>query len=229
MADLWYCRLGRVPYAEALELQGQLRAARLEERIPDVLLALEHPPTYTRGRRSEDSELPMGEEWSRAQGIDVWNTDRGGRVTYHGPGQLVGYPIVSLRPLRDDVHRYLRTLEEAVIAALARYGIRATTRDGLTGVWTEEQRKIASIGIHVTRGVTTHGFAVNVSNDLQPFQWIVPCGIEHCEVSSLTRETGVRQDVDLFAQAVFDELARGLGRTAVEVRAADLQPEVHAV
>src|SRR5436853_2068622 len=107
----------------------------------------------------------MGEQWYRAQGIEVWETDRGGRVTYHGPGQVVGYPIVSLRPLRDDVHRYVRTLESALIAALARYDIQATAREGLTGVWTLEPRKIASIGIHVNKGVTTHGFAVNVSND----------------------------------------------------------------
>jgi lipoyl(octanoyl) transferase len=224
MPDLWHCALGQVPYGEALVLQHELHAARRDDRIPDVLLTLEHPPTYTRGRRSDDSELPMGEEWYRAQGIEVWETDRGGRVTYHGPGQLVGYPIVSLRPLRDDVHRYVRTLEAALVAALAHYGVEATTREGLTGVWTPEPRKIGSIGIHVSRGVTTHGFAVNISNDLQPFEWIVPCGIEHCGVSSLTREKGVMQAVGPFAKVVSEELARALGRRLVEVSPESLMP-----
>jgi len=125
-------------------------------------------------------------------------TDRGGRVTYHGPGQLVGYPIVSLRPYRDDVHEYIRRMERVVIAALADWGIEAGLIDGLTGVWTPERRKIGSIGVHVNRGVTTHGLAVNVNNDLQPFEWIVPCGIDHCQVTSLSREHGSEQDLDSF-------------------------------
>jgi lipoyl(octanoyl) transferase len=227
--ELWHCELGQVGYGEALALQEQLHSARRDGRIPDVLLTLEHPPTYTRGRRSDDSELPMGEQWYRAQGIEVWQTDRGGRVTYHGPGQLVGYPIVSLHPLRDDVHRYVRTLEAALVAALANHGVAATTRDGLTGVWTPEPRKIASIGIHVSRGVTTHGFAVNVSNDLQPFEWIVPCGIEHCRVTSLSREKGAMQDAGLFAHTVASELAHALGRGRVEVTPQDLPLLAEAV
>src|SRR3954452_22467860 len=144
----------------------------MEGRVPDVILALEHPPTYTRGRRSTEAELPMGEDWYRAQGISVRQTERGGRVTYHGPGQLVGYPIVSLRPLRDDVHAYIRALEGAIAAALASYRVAAGPVDGLTGVWTAAGRKIGSIGSHVSRGVTTHVFAVNAANDLQPFEWI---------------------------------------------------------
>jgi lipoyl(octanoyl) transferase len=196
---LWCVPLGLVGYDEALALQKRLAAARMDGRIPDVLLGLEHPPTYTRGRRSTPAELPMGVDWYRAQGIDVRETDRGGRVTYHGPGQLVGYPIVSLRPLRDDVHAYIRAIE------------------GLTGVWTAGGRKIGSIGIHVSHGVTTHGFAVNVANDLQPFQWIVPCGVEHCQVSSVTRELGRAADVGEFRGRVFAEVARALGRTMVDV------------
>jgi len=175
--ELWVCELPVVEYREALALQERLRAARQAERVPDTLLLLEHPPVYTRGRRSDPSELPMGEAWYLTQGIDVVDTNRGGRLTYHGPGQLVGYPIMRI----DDVIVYLRTMESAIVAALADAGVgaRARPQDGpdFTGVWTAD-RKIASIGVHVSRGVTTHGFAVNVQNDLQPFSWVVPCGLD---------------------------------------------------
>jgi lipoyl(octanoyl) transferase len=191
-------RLGRVPYEEARQLQKRLEGSRQAEEIPDVLLLLDHPPVYTKGRRSDPDELPMGEDWYRMQGIEIAATDRGGRVTYHGPGQLVAYPIVSLKPYGGDVHVYVRNLERVMIESLAAYGVEAGLREGLTGVWVGE-RKIGSIGVHVNRGVTTHGLAVNVSNDLQPFEWIVPCGIDHCEVTSLTRERGAEQDVDAFA------------------------------
>jgi lipoyl(octanoyl) transferase len=186
--ELWVCHIGTVEYREGLALQQRLRAARQHDALPDVLLTLEHWPVYTRGRRSGPGELPMGEQWYRLQGIDVVETDRGGKVTYHGPGQLVGYPIVRV----DDVVGYVRTLEQALVAALAEEGIvaRARSEDGpdYTGVWVGE-RKIASIGVHVARGVTTHGFAVNVENDLQPFEWIVPCGLEGVRMTSLIRET----------------------------------------
>lgn len=189
MAELWVCHLGLVEYREALALQERVRDARQRELVPDVLLCLEHPPVYTRGRRSAAGELPMGEEWYQRQGIDVLDSDRGGKVTYHGPGQLVGYPIVRV----EDVVAYVRTLERALIAALAEEGIAARARaeegPAYTGVWTAE-RKIASIGVHVNRGVTTHGFAVNVENDLQPFSWIVPCGLDGVQMTSLIRETG---------------------------------------
>jgi len=148
----------------------------------------------------------MGEDWYRAQGIDIVETDRGGRITYHGPGQLVGYPIMSLRPYRDDVHQYVRRMETAIIATLADVGIVAGPIEGLTGVWTHEPRKIASIGVHVSRGVTTHGFAINVNNDLQPFEWIVPCGIENCRMTSVARELGAAFDMDRFMDIVSREL-----------------------
>jgi lipoyl(octanoyl) transferase len=191
-------RLGQFPYEDARRTQKRLEASRQDGEIPDVLLLLEHPPVYTKGRRSSADELPMGEDWYRMQGIEIAETDRGGRVTYHGPGQLVAYPIVSLRPYGDDVHVYVRNLERVMIDSLAEHGVEAGLREGLTGVWVGE-RKIGSIGVHVNRGVTTHGLAVNVSNDLQPFEWIVPCGIDHCQVTSLTRERGAEQDVDAFA------------------------------
>jgi lipoyl(octanoyl) transferase len=198
-------------------IQKRIESARQGGGIPDVLLLLEHPPVYTKGRRTTPDELPMGEDWYRRQGIDVVETDRGGRVTYHGPGQLVGYPIVSLRPYGDDVHEYVRRMERLIVASLADWGVQAEVVEGLTGVWTPERRKIGSIGVHVSRGVTTHGFAINVNNDLQPFEWIVPCGIEACRMTSLTRELGAEQDLDAFATTVRDRFGEVYGRAPIEV------------
>ena len=185
--ELWVCQLGLVDYEEALELQERVRAARQAGAVPDVLLALEHPRVYTRGRRSAPGELTMGEAWYREQGIEIVDVNRGGRVTYHGPGQLVGYPIVAV----DDVVQYVRTLERALVDALHQEGVSARARvdegPDYTGVWVQE-RKIASIGVHVARGVTTHGFAVNVDNDLQPFSWVVACGLDGVAMTSLARE-----------------------------------------
>jgi lipoate-protein ligase B len=157
----------------------------------------------------------MGAQWYEAQGIEVRDTDRGGRVTYHGPGQLVAYPIVSLRPYGDDVHEYVRRLERTMIESLAEHGVQAGLIEGQTGVWVGE-RKIGSIGVHVSRGVTTHGLAVNVSNDLQPFEWIVPCGIEGCRVTSLSRELGAEQDLGAFASTLAERFGEIYGRTPVE-------------
>ena len=183
--ELWVCNLGRVPYPEAVALQERLRAARQAGELEDVLLTLEHPPVYTRGRRTEAGDLPMGEDWYRAQGIEVCDSDRGGRVTYHGPGQLVGYPIMGVERVAD----YVNAMERAIVAALADEGIEARIREGLTGVWAGE-RKIGSIGVHVSRGVTTHGFAINVDNDLQPFEYVVACGIDDVRMTSVSKETG---------------------------------------
>ena len=217
MDEVWTVRPGLVPYEEARELQRGLERARQKGVIPDVLLLLEHPPVYTKGRRSTADELPMGEEWYARQGIEVVGTDRGGRVTYHGPGQLVGYPIVSLKAYRDDVHDYIRRMERVIVRALGDWGIEAEVVEGLTGVWTPERRKIGSIGVHVSRGVTTHGFAINVNNDLQPFEWIVPCGIESCRMTSLTRELGAEQDFDAFATTVRDRFGEIYGRAPEEI------------
>ena len=171
------------------------------------MLLLEHPPVYTRGRRSDAGELPMGEDWYRSQGIDVVKTDRGGKLTYHGPGQLVGYPIMRI----EDVVAYLRTMEEAIVAALAEEGIAAGPREGLTGVWVED-RKIGSIGVHVSRGVTTHGFAINVDNDLQPFEWVVPCGLEGVRMTSVTKETGQGDHLDCFRRRMALAFCEAFGR-----------------
>ncbi len=238
-AEILVVRCGTVPYEEARAAQERLESARQQGAIPDLLLLLEHPPVYTRGRRSTAEELPMGVEWYEAQGIEVRDTDRGGRVTYHGPGQLVAYPIVSLAPYGDDVHEYVRRLELVTIGALGEQGVKATTIEGLTGVWTEgaapgsgtgeaEARKIGSIGIHVSRGVTTHGLAVNVNNDLQPFEWIVPCGIEAARVTSLSRELGAEQDLAAFASAVVERFAEVYERHPVPTDAADLDLDLPA-
>src|SRR4051812_6556553 len=214
VAEVWTVRLGLRPYDDARRLQVEVATARQHGRIPDTLLLLEHPPVYTKGRRTTADELPMGEDWYRRQGIEVRDSDRGGRVTYHGPGQLVGYPIVSLKPYGDDVHEYIRNMERVIVAALAEWSVDAGLIDGLTGVWANE-RKVGSIGVHVNRSVTTHGFAINVNNDLQPFGWIVPCGIESCRMTSLSRELGAEQDLDAFATSVRDRFGEIYGRTAV--------------
>jgi lipoyl(octanoyl) transferase len=185
--ELWVCHLGTIPYREALAMQLDIAARRQAGELPDTLLLLEHPPVYTRGRRSRPGELTLGEDFYRARGIEVITSDRGGRVTYHGPGQLVGYPIMSA----TDVIVHLRTIENAIVAALAEEGIEAHSRphDGpdYTGVWVQN-RKIASLGVHLSRGISTHGFAINVENDLQPFTWIVACGLPGVAMTSLARE-----------------------------------------
>ncbi len=187
--NIWVCHLGTVPYREALTLQLDIAARRQAKKLPDTLLLLEHPPVYTRGRRSRPGELTLGEDFYRARDIEVVPTNRGGRVTYHGPGQLVGYPIMGV----TDVVAHLRTTEDAIVAALAEEGIAAHSRpqDGpdYTGVWVQE-RKIASLGVHVSRGVSTHGFAVNVENDLEPFTWVVACGLPDVEMTSIAAELG---------------------------------------
>ena len=212
--EIHVIRPGTVPYAEARELQRRLQERRQREEIGDVLVLLEHPPVYTRGRRSQPGELPMGVEWYEAQGIEVHDTDRGGLVTYHGPGQLVAYPIVQLRGYGDDVHEYVRGLERTMTGALGKAGVRAGTIEGLTGVWVGT-RKIGSIGLHVCRGVTTHGLAINVNNDLQPFEWVVPCGLEGVSMTSLTRELGAEQDLGAFAATLVDTYAEVFDREVV--------------
>jgi lipoyl(octanoyl) transferase len=210
--DLWTVHLGEVEYREAHELQERVRAARQAERIPDTLLLLEHPPVYTRGRRSEPGELAMGEAWYRERGIDVVDVRRGGKVTYHGPGQLVGYPIVRT----GDAVALVRTMERAIATALADEGLpdaHGRPEDGpdYTGVWVAE-RKIASIGIHVRQQVATHGFAVNVDNDLAPFGWVVACGLPDVTMTSLAVETGRSGRLPCFRRAMAFRFAEALGR-----------------
>ncbi len=188
---------GVVPYAEALERQRALAQARIERRLPhDVLLLLEHPPVVTLGRNSHEAHvLQTGD-------MEVFAVERGGDVTYHGPGQLVGYPILDLTGHRQDLHWYLRTLEQALVGALAELGVPAGRNRGYTGVWTRG-RKVASIGIHVKQWVTWHGFALNVTTDLAQFERIVPCGIPGVVMTSVEREQGAGSgEQDLWGRTV---------------------------
>jgi lipoyl(octanoyl) transferase len=205
--ELWVCHLGQVPYREAVALQESLRERVIAGELPDLMLLLEHPPVYTLGRRSAPGDLPLSEDWLRERGIDVVRTDRGGKLTYHAPGQLVGYPIVHV----TDVLAYLRGMERALIAALGEAGLTARTREGkdYTGVWVED-RKIASIGVHLSRGVSTHGFAINVDNDLAPFGWVVACGLPDVRMTSLAAE-GVPEGLPCLRKRVGHALARELG------------------
>jgi lipoyl(octanoyl) transferase len=184
MNEIRVVQAGTVPYAEALAWQRELAEDRIAGRLPhDVLLLLEHPPVVTLGRNAQPKHV------LQRSGIDVFEVERGGDVTFHGPGQLVGYPILDLRAYKQDLHWYLRTLEQALIEALGVLGILAERNPGFTGVWTRG-KKIASIGIHVKQWVTWHGFALNVTTDLTHFDRIVPCGIQGVEMTSVERETG---------------------------------------
>jgi lipoyl(octanoyl) transferase len=182
-------RLGCVPYEAGLELQRRLVAERLAGRVGDQLLLLEHDPVYTLGRNARRDHVLVSAERLRERGIELYETGRGGDVTYHGPGQLVGYPILDLAPDRQDVHRYVRDLEEVMIRTCADYGIRAGREAGLTGTWVGDE-KIGAIGVRLSRWVTSHGFAFNVTTDLGAFAGIVPCGIRGRGVTSLERLLG---------------------------------------
>ncbi|MBK5230326.1 MAG: lipoyl(octanoyl) transferase LipB [Thermoleophilia bacterium] len=207
-AELWVARLGTVDYDAALALQQRLHAARAAGTIADVLLLLEHPPVYTRGRRAEPAELPLGENWYLERGIALRDVDRGGKTTYHGPGQLVGYPIVDTAIVNRDIVRFVRALEDSIIAALAGERVVARRDPAGRGVWAGDG-KIGSIGLHVAHGVTTHGFAVNVDCDLDPFGWIKPCGLDD-PATSIAERSGRTGRVRCFSRRVAFELARNL-------------------
>jgi lipoyl(octanoyl) transferase len=181
-------RLGRVEYGEALAMQRALVEERKADRVGDLLLFVEHPPVITLGVKGDGgrSHVLASPEQLHAQGIEIFETGRGGDVTYHGPGQVVGYPIVNLKPDRCDVHRYVRDLEEVMIRAAADFGVACQRIPGLTGIWAGDE-KLAAIGVRISRWVTSHGFAFNVTTDLRHFQLIVPCGIADHGVTSLQR------------------------------------------
>jgi lipoyl(octanoyl) transferase len=182
-------RLGRLPYGEGLDFQARLVAERQAGHRPDTLLLLEHEPVFTLGRNARPENVLLSAEVLRGRGFSVFESGRGGDVTYHGPGQVVGYPILALGPDRRDVHRYVRDLEEVMIRTCADYGVAAGRVAGLTGTWVGDA-KIGAIGVRIARWVTSHGFALNVSTDLSPFDLIVPCGIRGRGVTSLERLLG---------------------------------------
>lgn len=200
-------RLGVISYAEGLELQKQLVEQRKRGEIPDQLLLLEHPPVITLGvkTRNDRSHVVATDETLTAEGVEVFETGRGGDVTYHGPGQLVGYPILDLKPNRCDVHRYVRDLEEVMIRTAAAFDVTAGRIEGLTGAWVGHE-KLAAIGVRIARWVTSHGFAFNVNTSLQHFDLIVPCGITDKGVTSLQKILGRKvpmAEVEAAAESAF--------------------------
>ena len=220
-------QLGRVDYAEALALQQKLVALRKQQRIGDALLLLEHPPVLTLGRNAHRSNILASDAELTRRGIAVHEIDRGGDVTYHGPGQIVGYPIVDLRgdfPGRKGPHlgavEYVRWLEEVLIRTCGEYGVLTGRVAGRTGVWTLgsdpagkiPEKKIAAIGVHISQGITSHGFAWNVTTDLRDFQWIVPCGIDDCVVTSLEEEIDQRTHSMPTMEQAMHAIARNFGR-----------------
>ena len=215
MKELAIRCLGRVPYGPAQALQERLVACRRRGEIPDTLLLLEHPPVVTLGRGAHAENLLLDEAALQARGIELHEAGRGGDVTYHGPGQLVGYAIMALEGERRDAHRLLRDLEKGLIEAAAHYGVAAKRRPGLTGVWVGGA-KLAAIGVRIGTGwITSHGFALNVGFDLSGFETIVPCGLRDASVTSLALLTGHDLELEEVARTVAQPVADALGRAAV--------------
>jgi len=216
----WTARwLGRRGYTEACALQESLIRARRSGEIGDTLLLLEHPPVVTLGRSGRREHLLLGPQELASRGIELHECGRGGDVTFHGPGQIVGYPIVALRDERRDAHRYLRDLEQGLIRAVAHYGVTAERREGLTGVWVGDE-KIAAIGVRLSTGwITSHGFALNIGADLSGFATIVPCGLHGRGVTSIERLTGQAPEMAGAAEVVATEVGKALGFDASQVEA----------
>ena len=215
--QLWIVRLGRMGYEEALEYQRDVARQRITGAIPhDVLLLVEHPPVVTLGRSSKQKNLVSSPEFLASRGVELFEVERGGDVTFHGPGQLVGYPIFDLKRHKQDLHWYLRSVEEALIRTLGEYGIPGERSTGYTGVWTQG-RKIASIGVHAREWVTWHGFALNVTTDLSYFDLIVPCGIVGVEMTSIEKETGSSQELETVSDVAASKFADVFDLAPVEV------------
>lgn len=213
MSELWVVNLGTVPYEDALELQRALARERISGAIPeDILLLLEHPPVITLGRSAKAGNLVSSADFLASKGVELFEVERGGDVTFHGPGQLVGYPIIDLKRHKLDLHWYLRQVEEALIRTLAAYSIPAQRHPGFTGVWTRG-RKIASIGVHARDWVTWHGFALNVTTDLSYFDLIIPCGIDGVTMTSIAREIEDQgsQSPSATVEAAAEVAARSIG------------------
>lgn len=208
--------LGRIPYAEAVAIQHAVRDAVKRGEGPEHLLLLEHPHVYTLGRNADGGDVLASPEWLKARGVEIAECDRGGQVTYHGPGQLVGYPIVNLSPDRRDIRRYVHDLQEVLVRTLADFGVAAEGREeqALIGVWAGEE-KIASIGVHLSRWITTHGFALNVSTDLSYFSGIIPCGLHQVRMTSVERILGKAPALPEVAAACAGHFARIFDREPV--------------
>jgi lipoyl(octanoyl) transferase len=216
-------RLGTVAYEPTRELQNELAEQRRQRHIGDRLLLLEHFPVYTIGRGGDEANLLAGPERLRELGAEFHRIDRGGDITFHGPGQLVAYPIVELRdPL--DLRRYVRSLQAAIIETAAAFGVEARTEDGLIGVWVEGRRKLAAIGVRVKRGVTTHGLALNVNTELRWFAEMIPCGIADKEVTSLAAELGHPVDMAAVEDQLADALATAFGLIVADGRSGLIRP-----
>jgi lipoyl(octanoyl) transferase len=223
-AELWVERLGLLEYGKALEYQRAVARARIAGEIPeDVLLLVEHPPVVTLGRSAKERHLLASPELLAARGVELFEVERGGDVTFHGPGQLVGYPIIDLKRHRRDLHWYLRQVEEALIRAIGAFGIAGERHAGYTGVWTQN-RKIASIGVHARDWVTWHGFALNVTTDLEYFDLIVPCGIPAVTMTSVAVESAAPPTGSQVEAAVVSAFGDVFDLTPCDVRRGQIIP-----
>jgi lipoyl(octanoyl) transferase len=215
MKELLYCSPGLVDYKEAWDLQKMVFELRYQGKIPDLLFLLEHPHTYTLGKTADKNHLVGSQNYLNENKISVYDIDRGGDITYHGPGQIVGYPIINLNDWHKDTHKYLRALEEVIIKTLAFYGIRAERNEKYTGVWIGE-KKIAAIGIKVSRWITMHGFAFNINTDLALFNGIIPCGIGDKDVTSLQSESGESKDMNEVQEKVLENFINEFGYDGIK-------------
>ncbi len=215
-----YCDLGLVDYKEAWDLQKKIFELRRGNQIPDTFFMLQHPHTYTLGKVADKSNLLSSEEQLKDAGVSVYEIDRGGDITYHGPGQIVGYPIISLSGWKEDTHLYLRSLEEVIILTLSVYGIESGRNPKYTGVWIGD-RKIAAIGIKVSRWITMHGFAFNINTDLSFFNGIIPCGIKEKEVTSLQKELGREIDIEEVKNILLEKFTEVFGYSSYSVNEKD--------
>jgi lipoate-protein ligase B len=220
MKPLGVSNLGLQPYEHALELQHQLVTARREGRIEDTLLLLRHPPVITLGRRGNEEHILASREWLHEHGIQVHRVERGGDVTYHGPGQLVGYPIMDLTQHRTDVGWYMHCLEEVLIRTLADFGLTSRRLPGNIGVWLDDRRKIASLGVRIESWITYHGFALNVAQDVSHFQLIVPCGLTDKEITSMEKALGRPVDITMVGERVVDNFC-----TVFDMKPRQISPE----
>ncbi len=214
---LTYCNLDTIDYKEAWDLQKSIFELRYQQKVDDVFLLLEHPHTYTLGKTADEKNLVGNEEYLNKNNISVYDIDRGGDITYHGPGQIVGYPIIDLNSWGKDTGKYLRALEEIIIRTCADYGLLVTRVPKYTGVWIED-RKIAAIGIKVTRWITMHGFALNVNTDLSLYNGIIPCGITNKEVTSLQKELNTEIDIQEVKSKILNHTVTIFGYNDIETQ-----------